>query len=371
MRREIKVGLLTLGALALMDFAVATALTVADAAIPPLQPLVRYFEYGRSVPGKIDRWIAEPDAPGALLDVGWRDAILRNSAEGFAEDPPGPTLRVYGMSFSNHIATAARALEPSLRVDSHGGPSAPPNFAYALFEDDRANRREGDAVALAILSSSVPAMAALSNRTWVFEQPAPFTYPIYAAEGDGLRRIDPLVESLAEEMAARADPALGAAWRAQLAAEDAFYGPAAFGATTLDRSPFFRQVRRALALGAIARREAAVLEGRAGPAPVGETIRAMIRSFAQTARADGQTPVVLLIQTRDPADVDVLALARAALERDDVPYLATAELVDPGDPSVFLPDGHYTEAANRVFGASLLERLADSGSRVGSADGAR
>ena len=42
-------------------------------------------------------------------------------------------------------------------------------------------------VVLGFLSSSLHAMASLSNRTWSFEQPAPFTYPVFLPEGAGLR----------------------------------------------------------------------------------------------------------------------------------------------------------------------------------------
>lgn len=62
-----------------------------------------------------------------------------------------------------------------------------------------ANRRKDDVAVLGILSSSVPALAALSNRTWMFEQPAPFTYPVFRPDAQGgLKRIDPLVRSEAD-----------------------------------------------------------------------------------------------------------------------------------------------------------------------------
>lgn len=352
---------LTLLAVALIDAAVALTLTWADGRIPALQPLVRYFEYGRSVPGKLERWIERPGE--GLFDVGWRSDILARSAERYAAEHPaqGPVVRIYGMSFTNHVVQAAAGLEPDIRIDSHGGPSAPPNFTYALFLDDRANRRPGDVVVLGVLSSSMPAMAAMSNRTWAFEQPAPFTYPVFRPGDEGLMRIEPLVNSAAEELAAWRDPVLGAAWEAQLRAEDAIIGPAAFALPELDASPLLRQVRRAVALGRIERREAAVLEGEApGAPPLGETLRRMIRDFARTAREDGQLPLVMLIQGRDPRDADVLALARPALAADDVPHLATAELFDPRDPSGFLGDGHYTDAVNTLFGGRFLEILAEA-----------
>jgi hypothetical protein len=321
--------------------------------------LVRYFEYGRSVPGKLAHWIDRPEDPGNLFDVAWRPDILAASAEGFRrEDPAVPVVRAYGMSFVGHVLDAAAAQAPGLPVDLHAGPEAPPNFTYALFLDDRANRRPGDAVVLGILSSAVPAMAALSNRSWAFEQPAPFTYPVFLpAPGGGLRRINPLVNTAPEERAAMADPALGAAWSAQLARVDGFRTAAAFDLPVLDASPFVRQVRRALALGSIRRRQQAL---EAGGFPYREVLARIVRSFVETARADGQIPLVMLIQSADPADPDVLEMVKPVLNELGAPYLATRDLADPHDPSNFVPDGHYTAEANARFGTAFLDLMSRS-----------
>lgn len=339
-----------------------------------LGSLVRYFDYGRSVPGKLARWEAAPDRPGNLYDVAWRDAALARSAQEFAAetaaggagggsgsgsgDGPGdgPVIRSYGMSFVDNIIAQALALRPDLSWDGMAGPAAPPNFTYALFEDDRANRRAGDVVVLGILSSAVPAMAALSNRTWAFEQPAPFTYPIYRPEGAaGLRRVDPLVVSAAAQRALSGDAAARAQWQAQLRREDLFHGPRAFAWPWLDVSPFARLLRRSLATAHVARVNRRIL--REGAYPHAETLRRMIAEFAATARADGQIPLVMLVQTRDPRDADLLAIAGPLLAREGIAYLATAELFDPSDPMGFLADGHYTPAVDRIFARAFLNRL--------------
>ena len=177
-----------------------------------LSSVVQYFEYGRSVPGKHARWERDPSVRGNLSAVAWRDDILAESADGFATASDTPAVRVYGMSFSGNIMKAVSRIAPEITVDHHAGPAAPPNFTYALFQDDQPNRRPGDVAVLTILSSSVPAMASLSNRTWSFEQPAPFTYPIFRPEGaEGLRRIDPLIQSQADEVRLSSDPSLAQA----------------------------------------------------------------------------------------------------------------------------------------------------------------
>lgn len=318
--------------------------------------LVRYFDYGRSVPGKLEKWEATPGSFGNLYDVAWRSDIQAISSAGFAQEAPdsGPVLRSYGMSFVNNIISAALEQSPDVPWDNHAGPGAPPNFTYAVFQEDRANRRPGDIVVLGILSSAIPAMYALSNRTFAFEQPAPFTYPVYWPSDTGLRQVEPLVNS-ANAQRALADTPAEQAWAGQLSAEDAFYSPVTFGAIWLDASPFARLVRRSLAKAHVNQTKSDILNS--GDYPYAEVLQRMIFEFARTARADGQIPIVLLIQSRNPADMDITAIARPVLEQEDVAYLATVDHFDPKDPSGFVTDGHYTAEVDALFGAAFLTLL--------------
>jgi len=363
MKQQAKILALTLLMVIALDAAVAGVLAVAERQ-GRLGSLVQYFEYGRSVPGKIDRWRERPGIPGNLLEVAWRDDILATSREGFAAEQEDPVVRSYGMSFVDQILQAAQEQEPGLTLDLHAGPSAPPNFTYALFQDDAANRRAGDVVVLGILSSSVSGMAALSNRTWIFEQPAPFTYPIYEPEDGGLIRIDPLVATLEDEEALQSDPQAAAAWKRQLREDDRFYSPVTFAATWLDHSPFLRLVRRASAVDMLDGRSRAILaKPSSGGFPYRETLRRMVTAFADRARADGQHPVVFLIQSRDPTDPDLRVLLGDVLTTHDIPFLATADHYDIRNPVGFLDDGHYTDSVNlsfarqfnTLFGTPVLE----------------
>lgn len=357
MRKTLTTLGLTLAFLLAIDVAVAGLLGWADRQ-GRFGSLVRYFEYGRSVPGKLTLWDTHPDSPGNLYDVAWRDEAMARSAAEFAAEPPGtgPVVRSYGMSFVNNVLDQARALDPTLVVDGHAGPGAPPNSTYAMFIDDRQSRRPSDIAVLGILSSSVPAMAALSNQTWVFEQPAPFTYPVFHPDGEGLRWVVPLVTSAAQHRSLDENPDMARSWARQLAGQDAFYSPITHGAVWADRSPFARLVRRSLATGHIERAERRILEN--GRYPYVEVLQRMIADFAATARADGQMPVVMLIQSSDLSDPDVLEIARPVLERDAIAYLATVEHADPRDPAGFLTDGHYAPEFDRRFGRAFLDVIA-------------
>lgn len=346
---------LTLLLLMLLDAGVAGVLAWADGR-NKLSSLVRYFEYGRSVPGKLARWEANPDSPGNLYDVAWRSTLVSDSKARFEKEnaASGPVVRSYGMSFVNNILGQAQTTDPSLTIDLHAGPAAPPNFTYALFLDDAQNRSSDDFAVFGILSSGIPALAAFSNRTWAFEQPAPLTYPIFRPAGDSLRRIEPLINSATAERALSKQPEARAAWERQLAEEDLFYSPITFSATWLDYSPFARLVRRSLAKDHISRTEKTILSD---GYPHAEVMRRMITGFAETARSDGQIPIVVLIQTREPEDADLLAIAKPVLEHHGIPYLATAEHFDPRNMSGFLADGHYQPRVDRLFGEALVDLI--------------
>ena len=351
MRQQIRVIGLTVAFLILIDLTVMAILTVAQAQ-GKAGSLVRYFEYGRSVPGKLKAWQDNPGTRGNLFDVGWPvDQIDATLLEAEA-----PVVRVYGMSFVANITRTAKGLREDLPLDLHTGPGAPPNFTYSVFLDDAAQRRAGDVAVLGILSSSVPAMAAMSNRTWVFEQPSPYTYPIFRPLPDGgLTRVDPIINSADEERSLAADPVRAAAWRAQLQREDVFYSPKTFGVAWLDASPFVRLVRRSLGTGHVDARKAAVIAPSGRHAFAYTTVlRRMVTEFAAQARAQDQHPVVFLIQTRDPMDVDLLEALGPTLVGQEIPYLATAEHVDPRDAAAFIPDGHYTPENDRRFAEIFL-----------------
>lgn len=356
MKTTIKTVALTLVALLMMDIGVALFLGWAKDN-GRLGALTRYFDLGLSVPAKIDAWAGGSVLNGNLYRVAWTETILRQSDEKFAaERADGRTIiREFGMSFTRNIVEKAVEIDESLVVDLHGGPAAPANHAYTLFKDDRENRNPGDIVVFGVLSSSISKLAAMSNRTWAFEQPAPFTYPIYYPEGDGLRRIDPLVGSVEQE--ADLTPGMKRAWMDQLAYYDMFYSPFLFEGRALDRSPFARLVRRAISVRALRRSEQKIMEK--GGYPTVEVLRRMFVDIKNTALADGQVAVVVLIQTNDATDMDLRAELAPVLRDVGLPYIATADYFDPRDSSGFRDGGHYLGRIDAVFGQALLDKIAE------------
>lgn len=355
MKRTFSVLGLTFILVAILDVAVAFTLNWAERTWR-FGGLVQYFEYGRSVPGKLDKWQTNPDAGFNLYDVGWRAAGVDQSALQFANETGAPVIRSYGMSFVNNVIKNAVARQPELLWDDHAGPGVPPNYTYAYFEDDRANRRAGDINVLGILSSTVPVMASFSNQTWAFEQPAPLTYPIYLSSGDGLTRIDPVITSAEQQSTLATDLTLTKEWHAQLASHDAYFGMQTHGAPFLDASPLARLIRRSAATAHVSKVKADILRDQTYPYET--VLNRMITTFAQTSHADGQFPIVMLIQD-NAAGADLRDITQSVMAREGIKYLATADQFDPSDPSGFLSDGHYTPHVDGIFGAAFLKLIAE------------
>lgn len=354
MARFFKTLLLTILLLAGIDVVVVGALFVADRQ-GKLTSLVRFFDYGRSVPGKHAVWMDTLGRADNPMEASWIDDVLaaEMTRPATSDDQPPLTIRSYGMSFSANIMRAALNMDQTLNWDMHVAPAASPNFTYYAAQKDRPNRDAGDVAVMTFLSSSVPGMASLSNRTWNPEQPMPFTYPIYRAEGGELLATPPIVNSLSDEM----NPAFRESWDRQLRSEDANYLRVSFALPILDASPFFRLARRAFSSRAETKAKQVMLSE--GAFPIAETLQLMAVEFAQTAREDGQLPILFLIQGRNPQDVRLLDMLKPTLDAHSIPYMATVEHVDPSNPAHFRSDGHYAYVKDDIFAAAFLELIRD------------
>ena len=353
MKRTLQLLIMTFAALVLLDVMVAFALKELKER-GRVASLTNYFDLGRSVPTKIAEWRDNPTMPGNMLGVAWLDDIAQTSAEKFANngEEQAPTIRNYGMSFSERVGRRVIGQDPRFRLDLHGGPAASANHSYAIFDADHQNRRAGDVVLFGVLSSSVPYLTTMSNRTWSFEQPSPFTYPKYELVNGTLAPIKPQVASQEDQEGLASSNALAQAWRAQLRQEDFFYSDLTFAAPWLDYSPFAKLVRRALVLRVLEDKRARVLSGEAYP--IKAVLLEILKDVSEKAKADGQSPVIFLIQTGDRRDVNLRELLVQDLTDLGIPYVATEDFVDSSDPANFESDGHFSAEADEIFAAAVL-----------------
>ena len=348
----------TVGLLAVIDAAVGWTFQLpADPRQKPSM-IQRYFDYGRSIEGKLRHQIGPaPDRDAPMLQAGWLD----KECGGDAATPAGQFgVDFYGMSFSGKIGAEMTKLDPGVTVHSFAGPGASPNFGYACFQQRRATGREMAPVQIfSVLASSLPRLLTVTGLTTSFEEPAPFTYPRYRVGADGgLLETTPGVQTAEEFHATLADPKRWQAYLDHLAAQDAFYQPWLMRTDVFDHSVIARMIRRAWgqqqkrALVASLRAD----DGFSGAPEIPQVLGAILKDFADSARKAGARPIVLLIEDQEIG----AALSKAAgprLAADGIEYLATSTIASPRDTQTFIADGHFTTPVSIKIGRMLLTMM--------------
>ncbi|MCR5883547.1 hypothetical protein LRS03_12065 [Rhizobacter sp. J219] len=318
--------------------------------------LGRYFEYGRSVEGKLSEAITEERKQGSLLSAGWIDPELLKSVSSERKEGTDLTVAVYGQSFSMHAAHAAVALDGKITLRGFGGPGAPPNHSYAGYKADTPFRK-ADVVVFGVLSSSVPDMGSMSGLIWQFESPAPFTFPRYRLAGAQLTEEQPSIRSEAQFREAFGKQEWQQ-FKQQLGRSDRGYHWFVFDQSPLDRSAIVRLVRR----GWVAHNEAydrGVYDAHTGFNVDSEEVRVlkvMLADLSRRTQERGERLIVLLMHTRGQSDHLYRAVG-PTLEAAKIDYISTHTLFSANDPTNFLPDGHYVPASNQKIAKVLLDKI--------------
>ncbi|MGY4827989.1 hypothetical protein ACVNIS_05350 [Sphaerotilaceae bacterium SBD11-9] len=352
-----RVALWTLIWMALIDLAVNVAFRPSPNALQATN-LQRYFEYGRSVEGKLAQAVAGDPADAPILSAGWiNDAVLQQaSIEGLAGSNLSVTL--YGQSFTFNATKEAARLDGHIALRGIGGPGAPPNHSYAAYKADEPHRKT-DVTVFGILSSTVGQMGSMSGLIWMFESPAPFTFPRYRLNGEQLVEERPVITSEAQfrQAFSSRDP-LWHRFKEQLRHNDRGYDEFTFSESMADRSSMVRLIRR----GWVAHHQSydkGVYEPGVGFDAHSEEIRvlkAMLLDIAQRSRARKERLVVLLLHTKGQGN-HLHAALKDTLQGAGIDYVSTDSVFSANDPSNFLADGHYTASANTLLAKALLAKL--------------
>ncbi len=317
-----------------------------------------YFEYGRSVEGKLSRMVGPTDESSSpLAVVGWLDPKLWKNLK-LPTRAPGDNLLVaiYGMSFSNQVGEAMKAINSKITLREIAGPAGPPNYSFAAYTLDR-GKHQADVVILGLLASSVKALRTMNGMTWQFEGPAPYTYPRYFLEDGKLKATWPKILSLAQLRAALQHQQQWDAFVNQLQEHDQFFNSFLFKRNLLDNSVIVRLVRRAWA-----QRHQMMMTNQIHSSAGFNTeleipvLRAIVADFAATARGDGKIPIVLVFNDQGYDDHLFQAL-KPTLENASIPYVSTHNIAPATDIKNFVADGHFVESANKLIAAAVLKLL--------------
>jgi hypothetical protein len=314
-----------------------------------------YFDYGRSIEGKVARQMGTTDDTTApIARVGWLDSHL---GEGEAVQPaPGKDLLVaiYGMSFAEHVGRAMETVDPNITLRVVAGPSAPPNYSFAAYEADR-GRHQANVAILGILASSVKGMGAMTGMTWGSEVPAPYTFPKYQLKGGELEPIQPEIQSLSQLRMALSDPQQRNAFVDQLRTNDQFFNSFVFERSLLDGSAIVRMLRRAWAKSH-QDTITSQIHTPTGFNPDWEQVpvlKRMVEEFAASAKRDGKLPIVLLFNDQG-YDAHLYQLLSPTLEQNKIPFVSNHDIAPATDRSNFVPDGHFTPAVNQRMAEKVM-----------------
>lgn len=351
-----------------IDAAVNFAFGARAASAQP-SALSRYFEYGRSVEGKLERMVAaDPKAGGQLIGTGWIDPAILGSKPAQVEAGHDLLMAVYGSSFALNATHEAARLDSRITIRDVGGPNAPPSHSYAAYKSD-APLRKADVVVFGVLSSGVPLMGSMSGLVWLFESPAPYTFPRYRVSSGGeLTEELPTIRTEADfRRAFGRQSAEWIAFKDQLRRSDRGYDRFTLDASVADSSSVVRLVRR----GWVAHRqpyEESVYDPVSGFNAESEEVRALKAMLVDLKRRTcqrGERLIVLLLHTQRQADHLYRAL-EGTLKQANVEYVSTHALFSANDARNFVPDGHYTPEANAELARALQHLVRNGPSSAGA-----
>jgi hypothetical protein len=345
----------TLAASILIDVAVGFAFRLPADPRSAGSALQNYFNYGRSIEGKLRRLVGKtPDGDAPIVRAGW----LPGECDIGSPPLPGKlSFDIYGMSFTNMIADQMERLDPRLASRRFGGPAAPPNHSFACFlRIFAANRPLAPIQIMGVLASSVRRMETISGLTTSFESPMPFTYPRYSLTGEG--HLEGRMASIGSEPDLRSaldDPRKWRAFEDDLSSADYFYSRAVFEADAFDHSVMARMIRRAWGQRIVNERTDALRakDGFSGAPDIIPVLRAMLLDFAVKARERGTRPIVILIEDRGYGG-SISAPVVPMLRANGIEFISTSTIVAPDDSGNFVADGHFTTAGFEKIAQAAL-----------------
>jgi hypothetical protein len=145
-----------------------------------------YFDYGRSVEGKLRRETrANPAETAPITLTGWYDPL--EAAEP-RTNPEKQIVTIYGMSHAVRLGQALNRVSNLFAARIVGAPGATTNWSYGAYLRDRGGGKNR-AVVLAFMSANFMAINTMSSMTWNVDMPAPYirqlTQPVGCrAQGD-------------------------------------------------------------------------------------------------------------------------------------------------------------------------------------------
>ncbi len=316
---------------------------------PPKVP--SYFDYGRSVEGKLHRMTrCDKNETAPISLSGWYDPLTaaQRSPEG-----AGPIVTFYGMSHTVLLSETFARVNKDYTTRSVGAPGAPPNWSAGAFDRDKVN---SEFAVLGIMSVAIATLNSASPMFNYFDNPFPYTADRFVGDGGQIKVIKPPYESFEKYCETISDPQKWEAAVKEMSRDDSTYSAAMFKQDIFDYSAIARLLRRAYGQQRTKAARASSLNTN-GYVENSEQIlaaRRIITHFANAARARGVKPVIFIVNNFGYSDHLYRAL-KETLEAENISYLNSAAVIAPADPRGYLPDSHFTVEGDEKLALALRQ----------------
>jgi len=355
--RQIQAVLWIVFYLILMDISVNIFLPFPkDPEGTPPSFLQEYFEYGRSVEGKLERMARMQDSkPVSLLGYGW---LQDKSYELLPRRVPENQIlvAVYGMSHAKLLGEAIELLSSKYVIRYINAPGAPPQWSFAAYEEDK-EYHEAKVVIMGIMTDSIPYLTATAGATAFFDMSHPYTFPRYFVEDDILKQIYPPFFTRKGFREYFYDKNKWGDYRAWLAENDKFYDAFLFKRSLTDKSALLRVLRRAYSEMFKQKRIRDVYRSEGFKLNSEEviTLRALVREFSRTAKKMKSVPIVYIVNNEGRGN-HLFKVLEPALDAERIPYLSTHIICPPDDPRVYTGvNSHFTPEKDKELAKEIIK----------------
>lgn len=319
--------------------------------------LQSYFDYGRSVEGKLQgmtRPTAEESAP--RVSGGWLKSDKYLTLPSKTENENQLLVALYGMSHTQELWRAISKTDKRFLIRGFMAAGATPNWSYAAYEFDR-GRHKADIVVLGILTDSVPPITSTTGMTAFFDSSFPYTFPRYVVTDRKLKVAHPPFYNANEYIDHFYDKSKWVLYRKWLKKHDKYYDPLLFKKSIFDNSAFLRLLRRAYSERHKQKLKSSVYT-KTGFIEQSEEIlilRKIVASFAESARNDNIIPVIYIVNSKGTSD-HLFKILKPILNKYNIPHLSTHIICPPDDPHVYLSvNSHFIPSKDMELAAAMID----------------
>jgi hypothetical protein len=324
--------------------------------------LQQFFEYGRSVEGKLARMTRKTEEESApILATGWLRGPRVKAFSNTQAIANNPVVTVYGMSHSVQLAEDMAKIDRSLAIRSFGAPGAVPTWSYAAYLFDK-EQQHSDIVILALMTRGVQLICTTSGTTNHFDSVWPYTYPRYFLRHGTLDSVLPPFVSLDGYREYFYDSRKWGTYVKWLRAYDKYYDPTLFRKTFLDNSSLVRMMRRAYAYSSERKMEAEVYDERNGFNAESDEVRillSLIENFSEDARRNNSLPIIYIVNNVFMGD-HLYGILEPTLSAQKILFLSSHEICPPNDPRNYLPDSHFVPSKNLELAKAMIKIIRDN-----------